>query len=243
MPASRAARPQCTTRRGDACGQSLGMPTAARRRVTESGSRRTPVSKALSPSATERNSGTAKKRPAWIMNWKKNIVIPPAQLGVAQHRGPDQRLPAAPRCTRCSHQKKTQQDHGAGDDEHEGEREPPQRRRGLLRPAPTPTRTTAARRTPPGPRPAAERMTPETSMRGPAPSVSTSLIRRVSRTITATMTTSPANTRRQVHSVVTAPPIRGPAATAMARRRPPGRRPGVAPVPRSWRRRARRSPA
>ena len=43
-----------------------------------------------------------------------------------------------------------------------------------------------------------------------------SLIFRVSSRITATMTTSPANTSRQVHSVVTAPPISGPAATAIA---------------------------
>ena len=182
--------------------------------MTESGSRRTPVSKALSPSATERNSGTAKKRPAWIMNWKKNIVIPPvswALRSIAVRTSGS--LPAA--STRCSHQKKihritapqtmnttvNESPHSDGAESfasthpHSDDRSTPYTAR---------------------PRPAAERITPGTSMRWAPPSVSASRIRRVSRTITATMTTSPANTRRQVHSVVTAPPIKGPAATAMA---------------------------
>ena len=37
---------------------------------------RTPVSIAESPSAIERNSGTAKNRPAWSRYWKKNAVSP-----------------------------------------------------------------------------------------------------------------------------------------------------------------------
>ena len=190
------------------------MPTAAMRRVTESGSRRTPVSKALRPSATDRNSGTEKKRPAWIMNWKKNMVIPPASWAL---RSIEVRtsgsLPAA--STRCSHQKKIDRttapqtmntrvnespqsdgaDSFASTHPHSADRSTPYTAR---------------------PRPAADRITPGTSMRWRAPSASTSLIRRLSRTIAATMTTSPANTRRQVQSVVTAPPINGPAATAMA---------------------------
>ena len=77
VPASRATRPQVTTRRGEAWGQILGTPTAARRRVTDSGSSRIPVSTALRPRATDKNSGTVKKRPDWMRNWKKNIVSPP----------------------------------------------------------------------------------------------------------------------------------------------------------------------
>ena len=64
------------TRRGDACGKSLGMPTAAITSVIDSGMMRSPVSMAESPSAIERNSGTAKNRPAWSRYWKKNAVSP-----------------------------------------------------------------------------------------------------------------------------------------------------------------------
>ena len=77
IPASRAARPHVTTRRGLASGHSFGTPTAAASSVIESGSSRTPVSTALSPSATDRNSGTVKNSPAWSRNWKKNMVSPP----------------------------------------------------------------------------------------------------------------------------------------------------------------------
>ena len=52
------------------------MPTAAITRVIDSGRIRTPVSIAESPSAIERNSGTAKKRPAWSRYWKKNAMSP-----------------------------------------------------------------------------------------------------------------------------------------------------------------------
>ena len=85
--ARRAARPSRRTARagrggppaaGRRAGSSFGMPTAAISSATESGSSRTPVSIAESPSATERNSGTTKKSPAWTRYWKKNIVRPPA---------------------------------------------------------------------------------------------------------------------------------------------------------------------
>ena len=58
-------------------------------------------------------------------------------------------------------------------------------------------------------------MTPTTSSLTPD-SGGASLILRVKSRMTATRTTSPANTSRQVHRVVTAPPISGPAATAIA---------------------------
>ena len=38
---------------------------------------------AVRPREIDRNSGTTKKRPAWMMNWKKNIVSPPNEPGVA----------------------------------------------------------------------------------------------------------------------------------------------------------------
>ena len=43
-----------TTKRGEIFGNSFGMPIAAARSVTESGSSRAPVSSAERPSATER---------------------------------------------------------------------------------------------------------------------------------------------------------------------------------------------
>jgi hypothetical protein len=64
IPASSAANPHRTTRRGEACGRNFGMPTAARRSVIDRGSNRTPVSSAVRPSATDRKSGTVKNRPA-----------------------------------------------------------------------------------------------------------------------------------------------------------------------------------
>ena len=47
-------KPTRTTRRGEALGRSRGMPTAASRSVTDSGSNRTPVATAESPRATEK---------------------------------------------------------------------------------------------------------------------------------------------------------------------------------------------
>ena len=63
--------------------------------VSDSGSSRTPVSIADSPSATDRNSGTTKNVPAWTRNMKRNEMTPLAQLDVAQHLGVDQRTLAA----------------------------------------------------------------------------------------------------------------------------------------------------
>ena len=76
MPANKARKPSRTIRRGETWGKSLGTPTAASRRVSESGSKRTPVATAESPSATERNSGTVKNSPACRRYWKKNEVRP-----------------------------------------------------------------------------------------------------------------------------------------------------------------------
>ena len=53
------------------------MPRAAMSSVIESGSSRTPVSRADRPRATDRKSGTTKKNPACTRYWKKNIVSPP----------------------------------------------------------------------------------------------------------------------------------------------------------------------
>ena len=63
VPANMASSASRTTRRGLASGRKRGMPAAAISSVTESGSRRTPVSIAESPSETDRNSGTTKKTP------------------------------------------------------------------------------------------------------------------------------------------------------------------------------------
>ena len=64
--------------------------------VIDSGRIRTPVSIADRPSATERNSGTAKNRPACSRNWKKNDVSPPRSSRIPQHR----RVDAAAPCRR-----------------------------------------------------------------------------------------------------------------------------------------------
>ena len=54
----------------------MGIPTAAMISVIESGRIRTPVSIAESPSAIDRNNGTAKNSPAWSRYWKKKAVSP-----------------------------------------------------------------------------------------------------------------------------------------------------------------------
>ena len=63
------------------------MPAAASSSVIESGRSRTPVSIAESPSATERNSGTAKNSPACSRYWKKNEVSPPRSSGIRRIAG------------------------------------------------------------------------------------------------------------------------------------------------------------
>ncbi len=62
-PANNAMKPRLTTRRGDALGRNLGTPAANSSNISESGSSRTPVSIAESPSATDKNKGTTKNRP------------------------------------------------------------------------------------------------------------------------------------------------------------------------------------
>jgi hypothetical protein len=80
MPANSAKNPIWTTRRGEAFGKSLGTPTAASSSVTDSGSSRTPVATADSPSATDRNNGTAKNRPACSRYWNRNERSPPRRV-------------------------------------------------------------------------------------------------------------------------------------------------------------------
>src|ERR687897_477787 len=77
VPASSDSSPTRTTSRGERCGRKRGIPIAAASSVTESGRSRMPVSIADKPSATERKSGTTKKKPACTRYWKKNMVKPP----------------------------------------------------------------------------------------------------------------------------------------------------------------------
>ena len=88
MPVNRARNSIWTTRRGEACGKTLGTPAAASSSVMDSGSSRTPVAIAESPSATDKNSGTAKNRPACSRYCRKNDVSPPAGSGSATSPDP-----------------------------------------------------------------------------------------------------------------------------------------------------------
>ena len=92
MPTISSSRPIRTTRRGLALGHTFGMPIADISSAMDSGTSRTPVCSALRPSTTDRNSGTAKKAPAWIMNWAKNMLSPPVSCRLRSMRGPHQRL-------------------------------------------------------------------------------------------------------------------------------------------------------
>ena len=62
-------------------------PAAASSSVSDSGSSRTPVATADSPSATDKNNGTAKNRPACRKYWKKNAVSPPRSAGFRSSAG------------------------------------------------------------------------------------------------------------------------------------------------------------
>ena len=123
--------PKRQTRRGDACGNSLGMPTAAITRVIDSGMMRSPVSMAESPSAIDRNSGTAKNRPAWSRYWKKNAVSPLRSSRTRRIAGSSSAAwPVSRRC--FSHSRKQEQHRAAAEDQPDHRREAqPGRRVGL----------------------------------------------------------------------------------------------------------------
>ncbi len=108
--------PKRVTRRGDAFGKSFGMPTAAMTRVIESGMMRSPVSIADSPSAIDRNSGTAKNRPAWSRYWKKNAVSPLRSSRTRRIAGSSSAAwPVSRRC--FSHSRKSEQHRAAAEDQ------------------------------------------------------------------------------------------------------------------------------
>ena len=87
IPRNNARKPSRTMRRGEACGNNFGIPTAASKSVIESGSRRIPVSIADNPSATDKYSGTAKNSPACRRYWKKNEVSPPRRARTRSSAG------------------------------------------------------------------------------------------------------------------------------------------------------------
>ena len=189
------------------------MPIAAASSVTESGSSRTPVSSAERPSATERKSGTTKKKPICTRYWKKNIVRPPVSCRLRSIAG---RTSGSWPCDsrRACQRKKTQITKSppstsqiVGDSPaHDG---PPAL--GWIQPH-SPERSTPKTSSP---RPRAESTAPTTSSCGRS-SAGASAIRRVRSRITSTITTSPAKTQRHEKYVVQKPPISGPTATAIA---------------------------
>ena len=153
-----------------------------------------PVSIAERPSATERKSGTTKKNPAWMRNWKKNIVRPPVSCLL---RNIAVRTSGSWPCDsrRACQRKKTQikkrppmMSQIVGDNPaHVGASA-----LGWIQPH------SLERRTPKTiiPRPSAESTAPTTSSCGRS-STGASAIRRVRSRIASTTITSPANTQRQ----------------------------------------------
>ena len=123
MPANSATNPIWTTRRGEAFGKTLGTPAAASSSVRDSGSSRTPVAIADRPSATDKNNGTAKNRPACRKYWKKNDVSPPRRVRVPQHRRIQQHGAAARQAVILPPQEEPQH-HPAGQDQPDHRREP-----------------------------------------------------------------------------------------------------------------------
>ena len=60
--------------------------SAVRKRPTEAGSIRTPVSSASSPCTICRKSGIVKKIPIRIRFWASSIEVPPRRLGIEKSR-------------------------------------------------------------------------------------------------------------------------------------------------------------
>ncbi len=124
-PCRRAARAGRCARRAAArpCGQRRGMPIAAASSVIESGRSRTPVASAERPRQTERNSGTTKKKPACTRYWKKNMIRPPRELLVPQHRRAHERLLASGLAARLPAEEEPDHEQ-PGEDQPDGRREP-----------------------------------------------------------------------------------------------------------------------
>ena len=123
IPRRSRAKPIRTTRRGEAWGNSLGTPTAAASSVTDSGSSRTPVATADSPSATERKRGTTKNSPACSRNWKEKDVSPACNVGLRSMAGSTSAAPL-PLDLDALPEKEQRQDAGTAEDEPEDRRGP-----------------------------------------------------------------------------------------------------------------------
>jgi len=194
MPANSARNPIRTTRRGEASGKTFGIPAAASSSVMDSGSSRTPVATADSPSATDKNSGTAKNRPAWSRYWNRNEVRPPRSVRFRSMAGSTSTAP--PRARRWfSHHEKTRStsppariSQNTGDNpSHAGA------------PALGWTNPHVPERKTPytsSPRPSADSTVPTGSSRAPG-SGGVSAMRRASAKMMSTIRTSPTNTHRQ----------------------------------------------
>ncbi len=104
------------------------MPTAAITSVIDSGMIRSPVSMAESPSAIERNRGTAKNRPAWSRYWKKNAMSPlRSSLTLRIAGSSSAALPVSRRC--FSHSRKQEQHRATAEEQPDHRREPQPRGR------------------------------------------------------------------------------------------------------------------
>ena len=114
-PADMSSRPMRDTRRGEAIGQILGMPSARASSENDSGTRRMPVSMADSSRATTRNSGIVKKMPDCRKNWKPNSVSPPRSCATRRMEGGTSGSPRSrSRCT-CQSKEEPQQQESADD--------------------------------------------------------------------------------------------------------------------------------
>ena len=153
------------------------------------------MSIAESPSETDRNSGTTKKTPDWTKYWKKNIRRPPVSW---TFRSIDGRTSgSSPRSSsRDSHSKNSHSRNRPPRMSHSVAEMPNSSGAsgfGATHPHTLERRTPKTAR----PNPAAESTTPTKSMRGRFPGGSSS-IRRVIARIPSTISTSPANTSRQL---------------------------------------------
>ncbi len=213
IAASKKRKPTRTIARGEKRVARRAPTTAITSSATDVGSMRTPVCSASSPCTTCRYSGTAKKTPISTRFWPRNITRPLRSTARLSSAKCISGLRSRSSSRRSQARNATSSTPPAATTN--GASEKPNGSIGEFRGASQPHLLAFSTPKTSKPRPSALRIEPTQSSRGTGPSRGASRTSRgVASTIAVAITTSPANTRRQVSSVVSQPPRIGPTAIA-----------------------------
>ena len=179
--------------------------------MADNGNIRTPVCRAVSPSATERNRGTTKNNPPWRRYWKKKIVSPPRNWRLSSMAGSTNG--SAPGDLVTLPGQEPVHHYPAGQDQPQRGRDPEQRGCPAW-PAPAPGTRAEHAENEQAQAGSGEHGADQVEVGAVLGGASATL--RASTSMAATTKTSPTKTHRHERYVVTRPPISGPAATAIA---------------------------